>query len=163
MQNKETKKTGLVPKQKSFWPFLIVTFIIVGIIVAGGLFLFRESTDTIYIKAKIGQQNYNLELANTDALRQKGLSERDSLPENGGMLFDFGQDGDWKMWMIQMRFPIDIIWLNKDKGVVHIKNDASPADYPEIYRSPELSRYVVELPSGDVESTGLKVGDTISF
>ncbi|MCU0667412.1 MAG: DUF192 domain-containing protein [Patescibacteria group bacterium] len=163
MQNKETKKIALVPRQKSFWPYLLISLVVIVLLIAGGWYLYKKSTETNYIKADINGQSYYLELADTDALRKRGLSERDGIKENGGMLFDFKQESDWRMWMVQMRFPIDIIWLNSDKMIVHIKNNATPAEYPEVYKSLEPSRYVIELPEDAVEKLKIKVGDNISF
>jgi len=116
-----------------------------------------------HIDANINDTTVKLELADTEAQRDKGLSERDELPDGWGMLFDFKQDGDWRMWTVQMRFPIDIVWLDSNKKVVHVKNNARPADYPERYHAPEPSRYVIELNAGHAAELGIKNGDFIVF
>ena len=106
---------------------------------------------------------YNLEVADTSAKREKGLSERDGLADKTGMLFDFKREGDWSMWMLQMRFPIDIAWLDKSGKVIFIKPNAQPGDYPEVYHAEQPSWYAVELPAGTFEKLGVKVGDSIQL
>lgn len=163
MQNKETKKTVLVHKKISNVPYIIVTVILVAIIVCVALLFLRSYKNVNYVTATIGKTPYSLEVADTAAAREKGLSERDSLPANTGMLFVFEKSADWRIWMLQMRFPIDIAWLNDNKQIVHIKHNATPAEYPELYKADQLSRYVIEVSSGAFEAQGVKVGDSISF
>jgi uncharacterized membrane protein (UPF0127 family) len=163
MPSNETKKIESGPKQKGWlWPAVIAFILIIAI--SGAIFMFFKSINQInYIDAYIGSEQYKLELADTEAKRVKGLSERNSLGDLHGMLFDFKQDGDWRMWMVQMRFAIDIIWLDADKKVIFIKTNAKPADFPERYSAKQNSRYVIELNNGSVEQLGLKVGDKIDF
>lgn len=166
MPNNATKriKSALKsPKQKSYIPFALITFALVVFITGAFILFYKNINKVLYTDAQIGNQTFKLEVADTDAKRVKGLSERNGLDTNAGMLFDFKQDGDWRIWMIQMRFPIDIIWLDSDKSVIHIKENARPADFPERYAAPQFSRYVIELNSGQVEEAGLKIGDTVTF
>lgn len=163
MQNKETKKIESAPKQKGY---LLLVFVALGLltVIAVVSFLFlNNSQNTTYTNATIGDEVYTLEVSDTEATRQKGLSERSGLDPNTGMLFDFAVDGDWRIWMVQMRFPIDIVWLNANKQIIFVKDNATPAEYPEVYKAEELSRYVIELPSDAVEQHNLKIGDYVSF
>ena len=163
MKKKKKKKTVLVHKKISNVPYIIVTVILVAIIVCVALLFLRSYKNVNYVTATIGKTPYSLEVADTAAAREKGLSERDSLPANTGMLFVFEKSADWRIWMLQMRFPIDIAWLNDNKQIVHIKHNATPAEYPELYKADQLSRYVIEVSSGAFEAQGVKVGDSISF
>ena len=163
MQNKETKKIASGPKQKSFvYSALIVVVLVAFLGLASYLFIHRLNTVT-YVNATIGSEQFSLELADTDAAREEGLSERDSIGKNNGMLFVFDTAGDWRMWMVQMRFPIDIVWLNSDKEIVYIKHSATPAEYPEIYKAPQPSAYVIEVNAGTLNRLGVQEGDSISF
>ena len=141
----------------------LISLVLLAAIAAVFYLFFSSVNQVIYKTAQIGNESFKLELADTDAKRVKGLSERDSIGQNEGMLFDFKQDGNWKIWMVQMRFPIDIAWLDADKQIIHIKPNAKPADYPETYKAPSLSRYVIEINSGEFERLGVTVGDYISF
>jgi hypothetical protein len=62
------------------------------------------------------------DIAATDEQRTKGLSVKDSLAENEAMLFVFNNEGEHTFWMKNMKFPIDIIWIDADKTVVHIEH-----------------------------------------
>jgi len=163
MQNKETKKTVSAPKQKSFIPYALIAATLTAIVVIGGWVLFSSYTNVRTVTAQIGGQPFSLEVADTNAARAQGLSERDSLANNAGMLFVFDSLGDWRMHMIQMRFAIDIAWLDENKTIVHIKHNATPAEYPEVYKSDVPAKYVIEVPTGTFSSLDVQEGDSISF
>lgn len=161
MQNKETKKTASARKQQSPLLYIIASITII-ILLVGGFFLFQKQLKRVtYKTVTIGGESYKLELADTDAKRAKGLSERDNIPSNGGMLFDFQNYGDWRMWMVQMRFSIDIAWLKQNGVIVYIKHNAQPGDYPEIYHANQNSYYAVEVPSGTFDRLNVKEGEVI--
>ncbi len=163
MQNKETAKTVSAPKQTGPLLYIVITLLLTVILVVAGFWLYKNVTKIDYVQATIKGQAYKLEVANSESEREKGLSERDSLQANHGMLFDFQQDGDWRIWMLQMRFPIDIVWLNADKKVVAVKADATPGSYPEVFHADQQNRYVIELNAGDVYRLGLQAGDTVQW
>jgi len=162
MQNKETKKTELAPKkQRGPLLYILISVVLIALLAAGFFVLKKQVTAVTYKQVMIAGKTYTLEVADTESEREKGLSERDSIASDGGMLFDFKQEGDWRMWMLQMRFPIDMIWLKKDGTIVHIKHGAQPGDYPELYYASAPSWYVLELPTGTAANLGVKEGDTI--
>jgi uncharacterized membrane protein (UPF0127 family) len=115
---------------------------------------------------KIAGQNIKVELALTPREQEQGLSSRQGLAENTGMLFVFTNPGKYSFWMKDMNFPIDIIWLSEDLKVVYIKNNASPELYPETYGPGENdgnAKYVLEVMSGFSDKNNLKVGDSALF
>jgi uncharacterized membrane protein (UPF0127 family) len=116
-----------------------------------------------YKDVKIGSETFKLEVANTEDARIKGLSQRDSLDKNKGMLFDFKSAGDWRIWMIDMHFDIDIAWLDQGGKIVYIKEDATPASYPEIYHASVPNWYVIELPANTLSRVGVHQGDSIKL
>lgn len=111
----------------------------------------------------LGVGAFELEKVDTDAARQKGLSGRDSLPSNAAMLFIFDTDDHWGIWMKDMKFPIDIIWLDKDYTVVDIKENASPESYPDVFRPRVPARYVLEVNAGVVSNNAILIGAKGSF
>lgn len=163
MQNKETKKTALALKQTSYWPLLVVTVIIVSLLIVLGFLFVKRVNTIVYKNAIIGQQVFDLELADTKEARVKGLSERDNLAPNKGMLFDFKENSNPQMHMLQMRFPIDIAWIDENYKIVYIKNNAVPAEYPDVYYAPTQSRFVIEVPAGTFEKLGVKQGDSVKI
>jgi uncharacterized protein len=112
---------------------------------------------------KIGETTLNIEVADTDAERIQGLSGKTGLGENEGMLFIFEKEGNYAFWMKDMKFPIDIAWLDKDKKIVFIENAVEPATYPKAFGSSVLSLYVLETNAGFFEKNGIKIGDIAEF
>ncbi len=99
----------------------------------------------------------------TPATRAMGLSGREPLRENEVMLFAFPNVGTWGIWMKDMKFSIDILWLDREGVIVHIEKNVSPETYPAIFFPKNESLYVVELNEGDVNRIGVSLGDKISF
>jgi uncharacterized membrane protein (UPF0127 family) len=96
----------------------------------------------------------------TQAELTRGLSGTDSLAADQAMLFVFSHDDKWAIWMKDMKYPIDIVWLDSGGQVIHTVKNAQPSGYPkEQFRPGSSSRYVIELASGTIEQTGIKNGD----
>lgn len=107
---------------------------------------------------------YNLELAKTPTQQELGLSHRPCMPEKSAMLFLFPVDDKFGIWMKEMRFNIDVVWLDKDKKIVTIEKNMKPESYPnKIYYPASDSRYVLEFNDGQVEKLGLKLGQTLNW
>jgi uncharacterized membrane protein (UPF0127 family) len=106
---------------------------------------------------------YSSLIADTDLLRQQGLSYRASLPSNQVMLFIFEKPGVYKFWMKDMNFPIDMVWLNSSKQVVYIEKNVSPSTYPQAFGPNEDTLYVIELNANETTKLSLSVGDTVIF
>src|SRR3989338_9107684 len=128
------------------------------------ILLFVIPKDHRNIKAiQIMGQNIRVNLATTDAAREQGLSGRENLKEDEGMLFVFDYPDKYSFWMKDMNFPIDIIWLGENLEVVYIKKDAEPSSYPNAFGPDKNARYVLEVKAGFAEKNNLKEGDKIKF
>lgn len=117
-----------------------------------------------------------VEIADSDAQRSRGLSFRESLPEDRGMLFIFDYEARHSFWMRNMRFPLDIIWIDRDKKVADIKNGVQPCEeVGEPFRDGYIEKscpsflprdqalYVLEVNSGFARKNNIKIGDKVSF
>jgi len=118
---------------------------------------------------EVSGNTINIEVANTEALREKGLSERDSLNENSGMLFVFPQKGIApSFWMKGMKFNIDIIWIGGNK-VVDITKDATipkegaPDSSLSLYKPNSPIDYVLEVNANYSSSHNIKIGDEVKI
>lgn len=111
----------------------------------------------------IGTTTINLQVSDTPATQQLGLSYRPSLPTNAGMLFVFSSPSFYHFWMISMNFPLDMIWLDQNYKVVGIKQDATPASYPQTFTSNAPASYVIEVNNGFVSQYGIKEGQTLTI
>jgi len=115
---------------------------------------------------KIAGRAVSVELAITAKQKMQGLSSRLGLKDNAGMLFVFHTVGKYPFWMKDMKFPIDIIWINGELDaleVVYIEKNAKPESFPNIFGGTADSKYVLEVNAGFSEKNSLKVGDKIKF
>ncbi|QQS20093.1 DUF192 domain-containing protein [Candidatus Saccharibacteria bacterium] len=110
-----------------------------------------------------GNYSYNLEKAVSPALREKGLGDRKNLAKGKGMLFVFETPEKVCFWMKDMKFSIDIIWLDAQKRVTHIEQAVSPSTYPQSYCPDQPAKYVIELNTGEAARSGIHTGQTLSF
>lgn len=112
---------------------------------------------------KIGGVILNVEVADTSTERIKGLSGKEELSEDEGMLFVFDKEGYYGIWMKEMNFPIDIVWLDKNKKIIHVENAASPETYPKAFTSSSPALYVLETSANFFKSHKIKIGDIAEF
>lgn len=109
-----------------------------------------------------------VEVVNTHASREKGLSGRTGLGENEGMLFVFENSGRYGFWMKDMLFAIDILWINKEGVVVHVERNVTPDSYfnttpPQTFINTPEALYVLELATGSAEKHGLYLGTKVGI
>ena len=113
---------------------------------------------------RLGGQTYTLQVADTPEKQELGLGQRDNLGPRTGMLFSYAEPAmDRCFWMKDMRFSIDIIWLDASKRIVKIEPSLSPATYPKTYCPSQPAQYVIELNAGQVHDLGLQTGQQLSF
>jgi uncharacterized protein len=121
-------------------------------------------SDVQYKAVKLGNVSVKAEVADTPLRQVEGLMSKDSLPPKEGMLFIFGSEGSHGIWMMNMSFAIDILWINRDLEIVDIAEDAQPCTFKcPVYQPDEKSLYVLEVNSGFVKKNGIRVGDSISI
>ena len=110
---------------------------------------------------KIRGTVFSLDVADTLPKQILGLMHRDSIGRRGGMLFVFRKDGMNSIWMANMRFPIDIIWLDAEGIVVGFEEMVKPCKSIlncRAYSPSKKSRYVIELKGGTASSIGIRGG-----
>ncbi|HEY5667948.1 MAG TPA: DUF192 domain-containing protein, partial [Candidatus Saccharimonadales bacterium] len=66
-------------------------------------------------------------------------------------------------WMRHMHFSLDIIWTDAQRRVVFLKTSLSPDTYPQSYCSSKPTAYVLEVPAGTVQKTGIHLGQVLTF
>jgi uncharacterized membrane protein (UPF0127 family) len=105
------------------------------------------------------------ELAITEQEKLLGLMFRDEILSDQGMLFVYEEKGYHSFWMKNVSFPIDIIWLDEEKRIIHIIQSVPPClaeDCPS-YRPEKPAQYVLELKAGKVTEEGLELYDRLDF
>lgn len=121
-----------------------------------------EEFQTVFLNSKA----YRLEVVKTDEARNQGLSGREALLPGTGMLFLFDRPDRYSFWMEKMRFPIDIVFLTNGT-IVNIANKVQPpktaTEPPATVRPQQLFNQVIEIPAGDADVLGLKVGQKVNL
>ena len=144
---------------------LSVTLIVSGVIlVIGSTFLLfvLPSLAKPETKIFIGDGIFSADLALTQTARETGLSGNHSLQPDHALLMAFPSEDKWGIWMKDMNFPIDIVWLNTNKKVIYIVLGAQPGDLT--VHSPKLpAKYVVELPADTVSSKAIHTSNIATF
>ncbi len=109
----------------------------------------------------IGDIPLRIEVADSLEERVKGLSGRKELEYINGVLFIFPEADYHGMWMKDMNFPIDIIWISEDLTVVSIDKNVLPETYPRVFRPAKPARYAVETNVYFSDSLGITTGKKV--
>jgi uncharacterized membrane protein (UPF0127 family) len=107
-----------------------------------------------------GRTTLEVEVAETDAERSKGLMYRGSMPQNHGMLFDFGSPRPVAMWMKNTKIPLDMVFADAQGRVIAIREDTVPFSTATI-EVDEPVKAVLEVNAGTAKRVGLAVGDRL--
>ena len=107
-----------------------------------------------------GRTRFFVEIADTDAEREKGLMFRKEVPPDRGMLFDFKTPREVAFWMKNTLIPLDIIYIRTDGTVLSIARNTTPlSETPIPSGGPVVG--VLELAGGRTGEIGLMPGDRI--
>jgi uncharacterized membrane protein (UPF0127 family) len=100
-----------------------------------------------------------------DEDRAMGLMFRPSLPLDRGMIFVFEASDFHGIWMKNCKFPIDILWLDEEKRIVHVAESVPPckAEPCPVYSPMRRASYVIELNSGQARREKAALGATVGF
>ncbi|MBI2594854.1 MAG: DUF192 domain-containing protein [Candidatus Colwellbacteria bacterium] len=140
---------------------LFIAIIAAGFLVYGSGVISKEKRGKVIIR----DTEFNVVVAHNPMARSRGLSGRESLAENEGMLFLFPNTGYQVFWMKGMVIPIDIIWI-KENRIVGFEVSVQPEPGVKSsrltrYAPPEAVSRVLEVPAGTVGRLGIQVGDEI--
>ena len=135
---------------------------VIGIVVLL-IFMIDISSKQDFSKMIVNGKEINLEVVKTLEDKRKGLSGRDSLDIDVGMLFLFEDSAIRSFWMKEMNFPIDILWIDENREIVGIEESVSPNSFPQKFLSPKPVPFVVEVNGGWSREHKIKVGDTVEF
>ena len=103
---------------------------------------------------------FETEIADTEKSRILGLSPREGLGENEGLLLDFGRDLIPRMWMKNTRFSLDMLFIDSFGKIRSIYSKAVPLSLRIISPNVEV-RYVLEISGGQTDRLGIQVGDEV--
>lgn len=158
----------MIPK-KIFSAFLILGMILLGckeepkkietepvtFVKEGELSIFRNEGDSLLV-------TFDIEIADTAYETQTGLMYRESMDDKQGMFFVFEDEAYHSFYMKNTRFPIDIIFIDKDLKIASFKKNAQPLD--ESGLSSEVPvQYVLEINAHLSDKYGLQLGDRVRY
>jgi len=156
--------------------FSTLAAIVLGLIVGIALLAFSSKPTKCAIRvprAEIGKVVFadsytpydcvHLETVDTEQTRAQGLSGREYLAPTQGMLFVFDRPEKACMWMKDMNFSLDVIWLDENKRIIDIKERIAPETYPQSFCPVQSTKYVIEINAGVAQQARLAVGQRINF
>lgn len=143
-------------------------------IATAGYFAYFKGYNTMPTRAQgqiskvvFGDTSIAVEVADTEASREQGLSGRTGLNPDSGMLFIFGSPSLPGFWMKDMQFSLDMIFMDQNGAVVTIAKDATPESYqqqpPQVFYPAKPVVYVLEVPAGYAAARGISVGSQAVF
>lgn len=105
----------------------------------------------------------DLEIADTDSARKRGMMQRDGFPtERSGMLFPFDEEQERSFWMANTPLSLDLFFINADSQIVRIKKYAQPNRATSI-PSNAPAQYVLETTAGFADNYGIVEGDRVRW
>lgn len=146
--------------QKIIFFLAFATLGVTGYIWYQDTYLIDSSKTTINLQ--IRNKVIKAQVADSALELQRGLSGKSSLAPNTGMLFVFSSLSRPEIWMKDMKFAIDIIFIDGSGKIVELFENATPQSYletpPRVFRTLEDAKYVLEVPAGTVDDIGIEVG-----
>jgi len=119
-----------------------------------------QGADSLTIISGEERHVFSIELADTPESRARGLMYRRSMPEDHGMLFDFGRIDMVSMWMRNTYIPLDMLFVRADGSIARIARDTEPlSERPISSGEPVLA--VFEINAGISDRLGITAGDRI--
>lgn len=151
---------------------VILTVVLAGalVVIIGSTFSIIErlidNTTTLVTPERVSLEfngsRVSVEVASTPSQQELGLSYRESLAPDAGMLFSFDVPARPAFWMKGMNFPLDFIYMRRGI-VVELKESVPNAIIPAPFFSNEEVDAVLEVNAGWVKAHGVKVGDMVGY
>ena len=123
----------------------------------------RTKSSTLSIDGRI---TYKIDIASTAMAQAKGLSGREMLADDAGMLFVFGSAAPRYFWMHDMLIPLDVLWI-RDGHIIglqaNIPHPAANNGQTATFQSNDPADMALEINAGDIAKHGLSVGQAVSI
>jgi|JI10StandDraft_1071094.scaffolds.fasta_scaffold266722_1 uncharacterized membrane protein (UPF0127 family) len=147
---------------------LLVVFILLTALAGGYLYISSRPKATSpmpTVTATIGSGTYTLFAPRNEAELERGLAAYDSITDSQGMIFRGLPEGIQTIWMKDMKFDIDVLWVNSDNQIIYIVQGMSRTSYPQQFHNPvgSPSAYVIELPAEATLTHSITIGQTVSI
>lgn len=122
----------------------------------------NKNTSELVIETSNGNVVYQVETASSQEDLSHGLMDRNSLPKNGGMIFDLSpfMAQPTIMWMKNTKISLDMLFVTKEGFIYWIKENAVPYSEDDI-KAPFPAYAVIEINAGDVAKHKIQIGDKV--
>lgn len=165
---------------KKLLKLLLISFLVTSVIFFVSIFFNKANKDSVLVEnveevienkesiekpyIKINDTAISVEIANTEATRRLGLSHRESLDYDSGMIFVLPGREIASFWMKDMKISLDMIWVDGNK-IINISKNVPPAgSNPDITYSSEFPvDHVLEVNGGFCNKENIQVGDLLEF
>lgn len=142
-----------------FKTLFLVLVVSVMLLLFSHFFFFKIDSSQVSINGIV----IKTEVVSRDNDLARGLSGRKTIKENESMLFVFQKPMKWGIWMKDMNFPIDVIWLDQNGKVVDFVLSMDPKSYPKTFYPTHDSSFVLETATGFIEKAKIKIGDSVNL
>src|SRR3989344_2375755 len=155
--------------------FFLVLAIFAALVYLNSFNMKEKKLEKQFLNIKIWSAQITAEIADTPEKRARGLSGREALGKDEGMLFVFTDSAIRQFWMKDMNFSLDIIWIDENKKIIDITKNATPESYlsravypkqgrgesggPEKFSPSAPAKYVLEVSAGFADAHNIKIGD----
>ncbi|EGP93970.1 DUF192 domain-containing protein [Nitrosarchaeum koreense] len=118
---------------------------------------------------KIDDIALQVQVADTEPRRVRGLMFQDQLPYNQGMIFVFDEVGVYSLWMLNMQFSLDMIWFDQNGNIIHIEKDVPPCKTAletmtcQSFTPDGKALYILEVTSGFVDKFNITKDSKLSI
>ena len=139
-------------------------FLIFLLIAVAGFFIFGKnnfSSENSESHIQINGKKIKVGVSKTETEREAGLSRRENLCGECGMLFIFEQAKNYPFWMKEMRFNLDMLWISGNRVVKIVKNIPHEKGTGEVVNPQVLADKVLEINAGKSDEWGIREGDEI--
>lgn len=135
------------------------------ILLFGSLILWRfvPTTNQVIIKSVDHSSVVRVSVADNDITRSQGLSGAIGLEQNEGKLFIYQKPEIPKFWMKDMKFPIDIIWIDEHYKIIGFEQSVQPSSYPATFSPKKPIKYVLEVNADFVSKHKIRAGDSVKL
>ena len=117
---------------------------------------------TLQIETADAVHEFDIEVAESDEQRARGLMFRNEMAPDAGMLFVYRRDRVLTMWMANTYLPLDMLFIGADGRIVRIAENTIPLSRATI-SSRKRARAVLELNAGTADRLGINVGDRVVY
>jgi uncharacterized protein len=129
-----------------------------------------EAVDFPIGTIKIDDHVLKVQIADTEPRRVRGLMFQEQLPYDEGMIFVFDEPGYYSLWMLNMQFPLDMIWFDSDGKVVFIEKNVPPCKSAletvtctGVNSGENEALYILEVTSGFVDKFEINEDSTLEI